>query len=577
MLSEKEIDALIEDIFAGRTTIESLPENLYLAVADKLKEGLYKGFGGDLGDFSGKRDLELLQELRESIYMFSGAKTYQEVRTLTDLLVDGDRVRTFDEFREEALKIYGTYNVDYLYTEYNTAIGQGSSAVAWSQIQEQKDVLPFLKYSAIDDERTDDICIALNGLVAPVEDPIWDSCSPLNHYNCRCVLEQLAEDPGTGPKPDDKDVVEQREKMDDAFKMNPGKDGYVFSPDHPYFNILPKDEARAANNFDLPVPPVDFPGQVIEPYVPEPVKPESEPVFTPVKSVKEANEYAVKTLGLLRADFSGVCLEIANDTLFGLWKTKEAFPELPVYSTGSIQANIKAFRAAVGEAFKQTSTYKNWEAYDKDAAKRALTKYVNAQSKNMYPSKNTVAYSTGAWKDTVKVRNEVEFNQRPFKGIMINNLQAKTVEAFNNMAEANIARKFWVNGSGDWSQIFTHELGHELDAFLHIGKNEEFIKIFDREHAAGYDAVTERLSRYGATAGNIGGRESRIDEMIAEAWAEYVTAKAPRELATEIGDLILKTYYEDHVQGTAAGVEKFTKWKEKTRALLSKNISDFKK
>ncbi len=32
------------------------------------------------------------------------------------------------------------------------------------------------------------------------------------------------------------------------------------------------------------------------------------------------------------------------------------------------------------------------------------------------------------------------------------------------------------------------------------------------------------------------------DEMIAEAWAEYITSKNPRELSKEIGDLILKKY-----------------------------------
>ena len=45
-----------------------------------------------------------------------------------------------------------------------------------------------LEYSAILDERTTDICQALNGKVYSEESDVWDSYRPPNHYNCRSVL-----------------------------------------------------------------------------------------------------------------------------------------------------------------------------------------------------------------------------------------------------------------------------------------------------------------------------------------------------------------------------------------------------
>ena len=39
--------------------------------------------------------------------------------------------------------------------------------------------------------------------------------------------------------------------------MNSGKDGYIFSKDHPYFKVAKKDVALAKNNFDLPIPKKD--------------------------------------------------------------------------------------------------------------------------------------------------------------------------------------------------------------------------------------------------------------------------------------------------------------------------------
>lgn len=250
--TDKQIDETIEGVFSGKLSTDNLPEDLYLAISDNLKSGLYKGFGGDLGKLEGK-DFELLKELRENIYMFSGAKTYQQVREMSDLLQGPDGLRSLSEFKEAALEIYKTYNETWLETEYKTAVGQGASAVAWQQIQEVKDVLPFLKYDAIQDERTSEICSGLNGLIAPVDSPLWDKYAPLNHFNCRCVLLQLEEDPGTGP-----DHAAVLEKIDplirDEFKSNPGKTGYVFSPDHAYFNVLKEDKEAAQNNFNLPIP-----------------------------------------------------------------------------------------------------------------------------------------------------------------------------------------------------------------------------------------------------------------------------------------------------------------------------------
>lgn len=259
--TQKQIDSFIEDVFSGRITIDRLPEDLYLAIADNLKDGLYKGFGGVISDFSGK-DYELLNELRENIYMFSGAKTYQQVREMTDLLQGPDGLKTMDEFKEAALKIYGTYNENWLETEYKTAVGQGASAVAWQQIEDAKDVLPYLRYNAIIDERTDEICASLHGFCAKVDDPIWDQYAPLNHFNCRCVLDQLEEYDTSSPGREE--VIDKVDPlMDDIFKNNPGKTGYVFDPDHPYFSVAKADKELAANNFDLPIPAPEPPADNI--------------------------------------------------------------------------------------------------------------------------------------------------------------------------------------------------------------------------------------------------------------------------------------------------------------------------
>ena len=261
--SDEQIAALLKGIYDGSITPYDLPESLYYAIADNLKKALYDGYGGTLVDFTGPDEV-LLNELRDNVYMFSGAKVFQQINELS--LVKDANLKSFADFKTEALKIYEQYNIDWLKTEYSTAIGQGQNAVRWNQVEQQKETLPYLRYSDVEDANECEICAPLGGIVLPVDDPFWDEFMPLNHFNCRCTVEQLdytdkdkitpaaeVEEKlaGTEEKPG------PRKTMQPLFKMNPGKDGYIFSPDHPYFTVAKKDVAFAQRNFGLPIPAKD--------------------------------------------------------------------------------------------------------------------------------------------------------------------------------------------------------------------------------------------------------------------------------------------------------------------------------
>ena len=61
------------------------------------------------------------------------------------------------------------------------------------QHEETKDALPFLMYSAIDDDRVRPTHKALDRHIARYEDPFWRTHTPPLGYNCRCKLIQLTE------------------------------------------------------------------------------------------------------------------------------------------------------------------------------------------------------------------------------------------------------------------------------------------------------------------------------------------------------------------------------------------------
>lgn len=256
--SDKNIKRLIDGIYDGSITEYDLPESLYNAISIYFKKGLYKGFGMTLADATGK-DLELLTELRENIYMFSAAKTFSEVQHMNSLLLDeqGD-LKPFKDFYTEAKETYDLYNKTWAATEYNTAVGQAQNASKWNEIEKGKKLFPMLRYSAVVDDNTSDICLPLDGMVAAVDDEVWDTIAPENHFNCRCVLLQ---EEGDVPATDDDDKNERvksvEENMSDVFKMNAGKDGVIFKDDHPYFQVEKKDKGFAKDNFGLSIPKDD--------------------------------------------------------------------------------------------------------------------------------------------------------------------------------------------------------------------------------------------------------------------------------------------------------------------------------
>lgn len=253
--SDVKISALIEGIYDGSITEYDLSVDLYKAIGEYFQKGLYKGFGMDLKDAAGK-DLELLTELRENIWMFSAAKTFQEVKDIGALMYnENDELRSLKEFNDLGRDAYSLWNDTWGTTEYNTAEGQAQSASKWNEIEANKKLFPMIRYSAVIDDNTSDICLPLDGLVAPVDDPIWDTISPENHFNCRCVLLQEEETVEATPADEKDDRVKSVEdKMSDLFKMNPGKDGYIFKDDHPYFEVEKKDRSFARENFGLPLP-----------------------------------------------------------------------------------------------------------------------------------------------------------------------------------------------------------------------------------------------------------------------------------------------------------------------------------
>lgn len=261
-IDDKIRENVFSGIHSGNVTTHDLPIDLYEATANDLKKGLYKGYGGTPIDFElGSTDELLVSSMRENIYVFSAAKTYQQVKEMSDALHDGDKLLSRKEFGEKADVIFDQYNKNYLDAEYGTAIATAQNARAWNEIEKTKESLPTLIYHTNEDDQVCEICAPLDGITLDVDNEFWDEFMPPNHFNCGCYTEQN----DGGAQVSNPDEVEEKssssgDNMDDSFKMNPGKDGVVFKEGdggHPYFDVEKKDIGFAEDNFGLPIPEKD--------------------------------------------------------------------------------------------------------------------------------------------------------------------------------------------------------------------------------------------------------------------------------------------------------------------------------
>jgi SPP1 gp7 family putative phage head morphogenesis protein len=255
LFGESEIEHYILSIFQGIITKNNLSVDYHYRIAAYLEKAIIDGFNDiSAADFTPKR-WEILQGLRKSIYVFSAAKQYSQVREMS-AFIDAGVGSTFKEFRQLADKVFETYNKTYLKVEYTTAVGQAEMARQWAQIQDQKKVLTKLTYHTQQDARVRDEHAVLNGITRPVDDKFWDSYMPKNAWRCRCFVTQETEEV---PETDlsKREIPEFGDKeFPKVFRMNPGKDMLVFNPKfHPYFRVAKGDADFRANNFGLPATP----------------------------------------------------------------------------------------------------------------------------------------------------------------------------------------------------------------------------------------------------------------------------------------------------------------------------------
>jgi SPP1 gp7 family putative phage head morphogenesis protein len=232
------IEQLIQDLFQKKIEPGQ--------VDGRLRELYLKEFNVAVTKSIGNADAEFRNALLDDVKVFSQFKEYQFLRAATDALVDETgALRTFSAFRDEVLKLNSQYNIDWLQTEYNHAIGSARMAKKWQDIVKNKETLPLLQYVTAGDSRVRQSHKKLDKIILPMDHPFWDTHYPPNDWNCRCTVKQLADGEQSILR------MDELPQLKPEFSTNTGKARTIFPKNHPYYNAREEDAGASANNFGL--------------------------------------------------------------------------------------------------------------------------------------------------------------------------------------------------------------------------------------------------------------------------------------------------------------------------------------
>lgn len=234
---------------AAPTDAAALPIDLSKAVQTALKRiyrkeidpgreidpGLWKGVVDtiDLAAAEGLKrhpgvNYDFKQQLLHNDQVFAAFKVHRLQGDMARQMVDVEgNIKSFEQWARDVQPIASHQCRQWLRTEYDTAIKRASLAADWQRFEDEKDVLPNLRWVPSTAANPDAFHQSMWDTVLPVDHPFWSAHHPGDRWGCQCALE-ATDDPVT-PSP----TVNYATSP--GLENNPGRDAKLFNDTHPYF------------------------------------------------------------------------------------------------------------------------------------------------------------------------------------------------------------------------------------------------------------------------------------------------------------------------------------------------------
>ena len=416
--------------------------------------------------------------------------------------------QTFKEWKKDVDNILSqsglTLNEGYLKTVFRTNMNHAYNAGIYMKMDKYKERYPYYQYCGTLDGREQEHTRELNGKIFKIGTPEADKYFPPNGFNCRCYTVSLTADE---VNPDE--VVGNGDINQDvgSFAGNIGNNEYIATLEKNYKQKVD----TFADKYDIP----DF-------VLTKPLKKDgNSSIIDTIKTVKEANNYAEKVLGV-KADYTGIDVRCANEWNRGLAAMKNKYPEVAeqIKFVGSMQKRNELLKAELKNYAKNNKLAKGTkELLDYVLGKLNIKSNRTAESFHVTRLGNNPDEN-----EIIKIVNK-------YAGISLNS------NYYNNYDNVIAERKRQVTngwkpvGCDTMKSIFDHEFGHQIDKLLGISKSKDVKKYFETNKTV----ISKNLSKYATV---------KVEEFIAEAWSEYKNNPKPREISRKVGKFIERSWKE---------------------------------
>ena len=260
-----------------------------------------------------------------------------------------------------------------LKTIYRTNMAVAAMTGLYKELKAASDIMPYWRYMTVGDGRVREEHAKIHGKILRHDDPFWDNYFPPNGYNCRCSVEGITE-------------TEFKKK---GYKLSDGKSmanlvmpfvkaGWDYNPGKEYYTPDPKD-------------------------YPKELKPIAKKIaertdFYKAKDIEDAEDYAVNTIGVKRASFKGLPLDIVNEFNFIIKKAIDKFPLIKKFFNfvGEISERNKLLKNLIYDKVYEESISNGLDSisahfYAKEASNKNIVKFKNStmlQTSNRFPEES---------------------------------------------------------------------------------------------------------------------------------------------------------------------------------------------
>ncbi len=215
---------IAEDLLSGADY--KVNADLHLKTAEKLCKVIDSNIKPTRED-----ELRLVAALKQNIYPFSAAKSFQQMLYYRKMMVDNGSVIGKDQFIKRIADTGEIFNKKFLSAEYENAAYSAIMADKWSRFSDDE----YLQYSTVGDSNVRPSHAVLDKYTAPKTDVFWKKNYPPNGWGCRCTVVPGKANFQNALTSKEAGSQLKTENKDTPFYNNVGESKLIFDGKHPYF------------------------------------------------------------------------------------------------------------------------------------------------------------------------------------------------------------------------------------------------------------------------------------------------------------------------------------------------------